>query len=130
MYCLQKRDQYLVRGETPDPLFARQFQQAIGGSDGEIRVCPSILIPAWNARGTEPRSRHAPPRCGGGDQPYRDARDRSRSSLEDAPHTVQESAAPQISKLRDLKLRSRPGEEVSADRLNLMNEAPVAPANT
>jgi Mn-containing catalase len=43
--------QYPVRVETPDPLFARALQQAIGGIQGEIRVCLQYLFQAWGARG-------------------------------------------------------------------------------
>ncbi|HET6390359.1 manganese catalase family protein [Hyphomicrobium sp.] len=45
-----KRLQYPVRVETPDPLFARQLQQAIGGVEGEIRVCLQYFFQAWGAR--------------------------------------------------------------------------------
>jgi len=45
-----KRLQYPVRVETPDPLFARQLQQAIGGIEGEIRVCLQYFFQAWGAR--------------------------------------------------------------------------------
>ena len=43
--------QYHVRVERPDPLFARALQQAIGGIEGEMRVCLQYLFQAWNARG-------------------------------------------------------------------------------
>ncbi|WP_040620056.1 manganese catalase family protein [Rhodovulum sp. PH10] len=45
-----KRLQYPVRVEKPDPLFARQLQQAIGGIEGEIRVCLQYFFQAWGAR--------------------------------------------------------------------------------
>jgi Mn-containing catalase len=45
-----KRLQYPVRVETPDPLFARQLQQAIGGIEGEIRVCLQYFFQAWGNR--------------------------------------------------------------------------------
>ena len=51
MYFHDKRLQYPVRVETPDPLFARQLQQAIGGIEGEIRVCLQYFFQAWGARG-------------------------------------------------------------------------------
>ena len=51
MYFMDKRLQYPVRVETPDPLFARQLQQAIGGIEGEIRVCMQYFFQAWGARG-------------------------------------------------------------------------------
>jgi Mn-containing catalase len=51
MYYVDKRLQYPVRVENPDPLFARQLQQAIGGIEGEIRVCLQYFFQAWGARG-------------------------------------------------------------------------------
>ena len=32
-------------------MFARQLQQAIGGIEGEIRVCMQYFFQAWGARG-------------------------------------------------------------------------------
>jgi Mn-containing catalase len=43
--------QYPVRVERPDPIFAKALQQAIGGVQGEIRVCLQYLFQAWGARG-------------------------------------------------------------------------------
>jgi Mn-containing catalase len=43
--------QYHVRVERPNPVFARALQQAIGGVQGEIRVCLQYLFQAWGARG-------------------------------------------------------------------------------
>src|ERR1700684_4317931 len=51
MYYHDKRLQWPVRVENPDPLFARQLQQAIGGIEGEIRVCMQYFFQAWGARG-------------------------------------------------------------------------------
>ena len=51
MYFFDKRLQYPVRVEKPDPMFARQLQQAIGGIEGEIRVCMQYFFQAWGARG-------------------------------------------------------------------------------
>jgi Mn-containing catalase len=51
MYFFDKRLQYPVKVENPDPLFARQLQQAIGGVEGEIRVCLQYFFQAWGARG-------------------------------------------------------------------------------
>lgn len=51
MYYHDTRLQYPVRVETADPLFARQLQQAIGGIEGEIRVCLQYFFQAWGARG-------------------------------------------------------------------------------
>src|SRR4051794_38831166 len=57
MYFFDKRLQYPVRVDTPDPLFARQLQQAIGGIEGEIRVCLQYFFQAWGARGPDNKYR-------------------------------------------------------------------------
>ena len=51
MYYFDKRLQYPVRVDEPDPVFARMLQQAIGGVEGEIRVCMQYFFQAWGARG-------------------------------------------------------------------------------
>ena len=51
MFYTDKKLQFPVRVETPDPLFARMLQQAIGGVEGEIRVCFQYFFQAWGARG-------------------------------------------------------------------------------
>lgn len=51
MYYTDRLLQYPVRVETPDPVFARALQQAIGGIEGEIRVCLQYFFQAWGARG-------------------------------------------------------------------------------
>ncbi len=38
MYYHDKRLQYPVRVEKPNPMFAKMLQQAIGGVEGELRV--------------------------------------------------------------------------------------------
>lgn len=43
--------QYKVEVDKPDPEFAQMLQQAIGGIEGEIRVCLQYLFQAWGARG-------------------------------------------------------------------------------
>jgi len=43
--------QYNVRVDRPDPVFANALQQAIGGIQGEIRVCLQYLFQAWGSRG-------------------------------------------------------------------------------
>src|SRR3954469_20095654 len=45
------RLQYNVRVDKPNPIFARMLQQAIGGVEGEIRVCMQYLFQAWGCRG-------------------------------------------------------------------------------
>lgn len=51
MYYHDPRLQYPVRVERPNPLFARALQQAIGGVEGEIRVCLQYFFQAWGSRG-------------------------------------------------------------------------------
>ena len=51
MYYFDKRLQYPVTVENPDPVYARMLQQAIGGIEGEIRVCLQYFFQAWGARG-------------------------------------------------------------------------------
>ncbi|GJE27248.1 manganese catalase family protein [Methylobacterium organophilum] len=51
MYYFDKRLQYPVKVESPDPVFARMLQQAIGGVEGEIRVCMQYFFQAWGSRG-------------------------------------------------------------------------------
>jgi Mn-containing catalase len=43
--------QYTVRVETPNPHFAKMLQQAIGGIEGEMRVCLQYLFQSWGCRG-------------------------------------------------------------------------------
>ena len=50
MYYHDKRLQYPVRVTTPDPAFATMLQQAIGGVEGEIRVCMQYFFQAWGNR--------------------------------------------------------------------------------
>ncbi|MBZ9753524.1 manganese catalase family protein [Deinococcus sp. HMF7604] len=51
MFYHDNKLQYPVRVDTPDPRFARLLQQAIGGVEGEIRVCLQYLFQAFGARG-------------------------------------------------------------------------------
>jgi len=50
MYYHDKRLQYPVQVTNPDPAFARMLQQAIGGVEGEIRVCMHYFFQAWGNR--------------------------------------------------------------------------------
>ena len=50
MYYHDKRLQYPVQVSEPDPAFARALQQAIGGVEGEIRVCMQYFFQAWGNR--------------------------------------------------------------------------------
>ncbi len=40
-----------MRVDKPNPAFAKMLQQAIGGIEGEIRVCLQYLFQAWGSRG-------------------------------------------------------------------------------
>lgn len=51
MFFHDRRLQYKVRVGKPNPQFARLLQQAIGGIEGEIRVCLQYLFQAWGNRG-------------------------------------------------------------------------------
>jgi Mn-containing catalase len=57
MYYHDKRLQYPVTVDAPDPQFARMLQQAIGGVEGEIRVCMQYFFQAWGNRSPDPRYR-------------------------------------------------------------------------
>lgn len=43
--------QYEVKVDKQNPEFAAMLQQAIGGIEGEMRVCLQYLFQAWNSRG-------------------------------------------------------------------------------
>ncbi|HEX6982505.1 MAG TPA: manganese catalase family protein [Balneolaceae bacterium] len=45
--------QYEVKVDKPNPQFAKMLQQAIGGIEGEMRVCLQYLFQAWGSRGPE-----------------------------------------------------------------------------
>ncbi len=51
MFYHDKNLQYTVRVDTPNPVFAKMLQQAIGGVEGEIRVMMQYLFQAWGQRG-------------------------------------------------------------------------------
>ncbi|HEY0042735.1 MAG TPA: manganese catalase family protein [Flavisolibacter sp.] len=51
MFYHDRKLQFPVRVEKPNPQFARMLQQAIGGIEGEIRVCLQYLFQSWNSRG-------------------------------------------------------------------------------
>ncbi len=50
MYYHDKRLQFPVVVDKPNPAFARMLQQAIGGVEGEIRVCMQYFFQAWGNR--------------------------------------------------------------------------------
>ena len=51
MFYHDSKLQYKVRVDKPNPAFAKLLQQAIGGIEGEIRVCLQYLFQAWGNRG-------------------------------------------------------------------------------
>src|SRR5689334_5398858 len=51
MFHHHPRLQYNARPDRPDPLFARQLQEVLGGQWGEISVMMSYLFQGWNCRG-------------------------------------------------------------------------------
>lgn len=51
MFYHSSKLQYEVRVDTPDPVFAKWLQQAIGGVEGEIRVAMQYMFQAMGARG-------------------------------------------------------------------------------
>ncbi len=51
MFYHDKRTQYKVRVDSPNPVYAKMLQQALGGIEGEIRVMMQYLFQAWNSRG-------------------------------------------------------------------------------
>ena len=53
MFYHDNKLQYKVRVDKPNPTFARMLQQAIGGIEGEMRVCMQYLFQAWNMRGND-----------------------------------------------------------------------------
>ncbi|BBL79788.1 hypothetical protein RxyAA322_16420 [Rubrobacter xylanophilus] len=51
MFFRTKDLQYNARPERPDPIFAKQLQEVLGGQWGEISVMMSYLFQGWNCRG-------------------------------------------------------------------------------
>ncbi|CUH40611.1 putative manganese catalase [Jannaschia seosinensis] len=51
MFHHSSKLQYEVRVDSPDPVFAKYLQQAIGGVEGEIRVAMQYMFQAMGARG-------------------------------------------------------------------------------
>ena len=47
MYYHDDKLQYPVEVEEPDPIFAKYLQEAIGGVEGEMRVCLQYLFQAF-----------------------------------------------------------------------------------
>jgi Mn-containing catalase len=46
-----KRLQYNARPDNPDPIFAKQMQELLGGQWGEMSVMNGYLFQGWNCRG-------------------------------------------------------------------------------
>jgi len=93
MYYFDKRLQYPVRVNTPDPLFARQLQQAIGGIEGEIRVCLQYFFQAWGSRGPSNKYRDVLLNTATEEISHIEMLATAVAmNLEDAPATTQESA--------------------------------------
>jgi Mn-containing catalase len=57
MYYHDKKLQYPVRVEKPNPMFAKMLQQAIGGVEGELRVMLQYFFQAWGNRSPEKKYR-------------------------------------------------------------------------
>jgi len=53
MFRHQKELQYEVKVERPDPMFARQVQEVLGGQFGEMTVMMQYLFQGFNCRGEE-----------------------------------------------------------------------------
>ncbi|WP_088036250.1 manganese catalase family protein [Evansella clarkii] len=53
MFYHIKELQYHAKPERPDPIFARQLQEILGGQFGEISVAIQYLFQGWNFRGTD-----------------------------------------------------------------------------
>lgn len=51
MFFHVKELQYHAKPERPDPLFAKQLQEVLGGQFGEISVALQYLFQGWNTRG-------------------------------------------------------------------------------
>ena len=51
MFFHTKRFQYNAKPDNPDPIFAKQMQELLGGQWGEISVMMTYLFQGWNFRG-------------------------------------------------------------------------------
>src|SRR5918996_3535263 len=51
MFFRQNRLQYHAKPERPDPVYAKQLQEVLGGQWGEISVMMTYLFQGWNCRG-------------------------------------------------------------------------------
>lgn len=53
MFFHRKELQYHAKPDAPDPVFAKQLQEVIGGQYGEMSVAMQYLFQGWNTRGNE-----------------------------------------------------------------------------
>ncbi|HMQ29395.1 MAG TPA: manganese catalase family protein [Chloroflexaceae bacterium] len=53
MFIHDKRLQYNARPSKPDPVYAKQLQEVLGGQFGEISVMMQYLFQGWNCRGPQ-----------------------------------------------------------------------------
>lgn len=51
MFSHTKQFQYNAQPQAPDPIFAKQMQELIGGQWGEMSVMMTYLFQGWNCRG-------------------------------------------------------------------------------
>ena len=51
MFFHTKQFQYNAKPDAPDPIFAKQMQELLGGQWGEISVMMTYLFQGWNCRG-------------------------------------------------------------------------------
>jgi Mn-containing catalase len=51
MFTISKKLQYPVRVDRPDPVYARQLQELLGGKYGEMTVMIQYLFQGWGMRG-------------------------------------------------------------------------------
>ncbi len=51
MFFHTKQFQYNAKPDNPDPIFAKQMQELLGGQWGEISVMMGYLFQGWNSRG-------------------------------------------------------------------------------
>ena len=51
MFFHTKQFQYNAKPDNPDPIFAKQMQELLGGQWGEISVMMTYLFQGWNSRG-------------------------------------------------------------------------------
>src|SRR3954452_5016551 len=51
MFFHSKNLQYQAKPEKPDPVFAHQLQEVLGGQWGEMSVMMNYLFQGWNCRG-------------------------------------------------------------------------------